>query len=127
MNTFYGDRLASHKTFTLEKLYHHIFSTLGQPRSVSEHLRHDLVLWLSHHSFDELPDALEYYLVNPNSDLEADLTGLDLLDQKGMKVTIKPFISMIIHSLLDWATSFLATYGEYPSLYDLLDTPKHIY
>ena len=74
------ERLASHWTLTLEKLYHHIFSTPGQPRSVSEHLRRDLVLWLNHHSFEELPDALEYYLVNSNSDLEVDLTNLDLLD-----------------------------------------------
>ena len=116
MNTLIGDRLASHWTLTLEKLYHYIFSTLDQPRSVSEHLRHDLVLWLNHHSFEELPDVLEYYLVDPNCDLETDLTNLDLLDQKGMKVTIKPFISMILHNLLDWAKCFLVTPGEYPSL-----------
>ena len=126
MNTLLGDRLASCQTLTLEKLYHHIFSTLGQPRSVSDHQRHDLVLWLNHHSFDELPDALEYYVVNLNSDIEADPTNLDLLEQKGMKVTIKPFISMILHNLLDWAECFLATYGEYASLYNLLDTPKYV-
>ena len=117
MTTIIGDRLASCWTITLEKLYYHIFSTPDQPRSVSENIRHDQVLWLNHHNFEELPDALEYYLVDPNSDLEADLTNLDLLDQNGMKVTIKPFISRVLHNLLDWAKCFLATYGEYPSLY----------
>ena len=55
-------------------LYH------GQPKAILDHLKHDLELWLNHHSFEELPHALEYYLVNPNSDLEADLMNLDLLD-----------------------------------------------
>ena len=43
-----------------------------------------------------------------------------------MKVTTKPFVSIILHNLIDWAKCFLATYGEYPSLYDLIDTPKHV-
>ena len=41
-------------------------------------------------------------------------------------MTIKTFVSMTLRGLLDWAKCFLATYGEYPSLYDLLDTPKHV-
>ena len=106
MTTLIGDRLASHWTLILEKTYHHIFSTPNQPRSVSEHLRHDLVLWLNHHNFEELPDDLEYYLVNPNSDLKADLANLYLLDQSGIKVTSKPFVSMTLHNLLDWAKCF---------------------
>ena len=40
------------------------------------------MLWLNHHSFVELPDALEHYLANPTRDLEADLTHLNLLDQR---------------------------------------------
>ena len=85
------------------------------------------MLWLNHHNFEELPNALEYYLVNPYSDLEADLTNLlDLLDGSGTKVTIKPFVSMTLYNLLDWGKCFLATYGEYPSFHDLLDTPKHV-
>ena len=88
---------------TQEKLYHHLFSTPGQPRAFFDHLKHDLVLWLSHHSFEELPDALEYYLVNPNSDLEDDLTNLDLLHQRGVKVTIHTQVAMTICTLLDWA------------------------
>ena len=110
----------------LNPRYHHIFSTLGQPRVVSAHLGHDLLLWLNHHSFVELPDDLEYYLVDHNSDLEADLTNLDLSNQRGMNVTIQPFLSMTLHTLLDWTKCFLATYGEYPSLYDPLNTPKHV-
>ena len=77
-----GAQLTMHQTLTLEKLYHRLFFTPDQPRSDSENLRHDLVLWLNHHSFDDLPDALEYYLVDPNHDLEDDLTNLDLLDQR---------------------------------------------
>ena len=57
------------QTLTLEKLYHHIFFTPGQTKANSDQLTHDLVLWLNHHSFEELPDALEYYLAIPNSDL----------------------------------------------------------
>ena len=72
------------------KLYYHLFSALGQPKEILEQLRHDLELSLNHHSFEEPPDALEYYeyLVNPNSDLDADLMNLDLLDQGGVKATI---------------------------------------
>ena len=101
MTTLNGDRLASCQTLTLEKLYHHIFSTPDQPRSASEPLRHDLVLWLNHHNFEELPDVLEYYIVDPNSDLEADLTNPDLLDQSGMKITIKTNVIMYLLNLLD--------------------------
>ena len=75
-----------------------------------------VVLWLNQHSFDELPDALEYYLVNPNSDLEANLTNLDLLDQRGVQVTINTQVTMTICTLLDLAKYFLANYGEYPHL-----------
>ena len=39
-------------------------------------------------SFEELPDALEYYLANPHSDLKANLTLLDLLDQWGVQVQV---------------------------------------
>ena len=85
------------------------------------------MLWLNHHSFEELPDSLEYYLVNPNSDLVDDLNNLDLLDQRGVQVTIPTEVIMTIHTLLDWAKCFLATYGEYPGLYDLLDTTKHVF
>ena len=53
-----------------------------------DHLKHDLVLWLNYHSFEELPDALEYYLANPHSDLKAHLTLLDLLDQWGVQVQV---------------------------------------
>ena len=69
-----------HWTLTLMKIYHHLFSTPGQRRAILDHLKHDAVLWLTHHSFGELPDPLEYYLVDPNSDRDADLTNQDLLD-----------------------------------------------
>ena len=58
----------THWTLTLEKLYHYLFSAPGQTRANSDQLTHDLVLWLNHHSFEELSDALEYYLADPNSD-----------------------------------------------------------
>ena len=67
-----------------------------------------VVLWLNYHSLEELPDALEYYLVDPNSDLEADLTNIDLLGQWGVHVTLCPIVTMTIFTLLDWAKSFLA-------------------
>ena len=82
-----GARFTMYQTLILEKIYHHLLSTSGQPRAIMDHLKHDLELWLNHHSFEELPDALEYYLVDPNSDLEADLTNLDLLDQRGVQVS----------------------------------------
>ena len=81
---------------------------------------------MNYHNFEELPDALEYYLVNPDSDLKADLTDPDMLDQSGLKIPIKANVYMTLLNLLDWAKCFLATYGEYPSLYDLLDTPKRV-
>ena len=92
--------------------------------TVIDHLTHDLVLWLNHHSFEELPDALEYYLADPNSDLEADLAHLNFLDQWGVQVNIHPIITIYPCTLLAWAKCFLATYGVYPGLYDLLDTPR---
>ena len=75
-----GARFAMQWTLTQEKLYHDRFSTPGQSRAILDQLKHDLELWLSHHSFEELPDALEHYLVSPTSDLDADITNLDLLD-----------------------------------------------
>ena len=88
------------QTLTLEKLYHHLFSTPGQTRVNSDQLTHDLVLWLNHHSFEELPDALEYYLADPKSDLEANLTNLNLLDQRGVQATICPIVTIYICTLL---------------------------
>ena len=85
------------------------------------------MLCLNHHSFEELPDALEYYLADPNSDLEADLTNLDFLGPWGVQVTIHPIVTIYIHTLLAWAKCFQATYGEYPALYDLLDTPRSVF
>ena len=85
------------------------------------------MLWLSHHSFEELRDALEYYLAEPNSDLEADLTHLNFLVQQGVHVTIHPFVTIYIRTLLAWDKCFLATYGEYPGLYDLLNTPRSVF
>ena len=115
------------QTLTLEKLYHHIFSTPEHDSTSTDHLKHDLVLWLNHHSFEELHDALEYYLADPNSDLEADLTHLNLLEQSGVKVIIHPIVTIYIRTLLAWDKCFLATYGEYPGLYDLLDTPRGVF
>ena len=85
------------------------------------------MLWLNQHSFEEIPDALEYYLADPTSDLEADLTHLNLLDQRGVQVTICPIVTIYIRTLLAWAKRFLASYGEYPGLYDLLDTPRSVF
>ena len=67
------------------------------------------------------------YLADPNSDLEADLTDLDFLDPWGMQVTINPIVTIYICTLLAWAKCFLATYGEYLGLYDLLDTPRSVF
>ena len=65
--------------------------------------------------------------MDPNSDLEANLVNLDLLDQRGAKVTIDMQVTMTIHTLLAWAECFLVTCGEYPGLYDLLDTSKCVF
>ena len=65
-----------HWILALETLYHHIFSTPKHDSASIDHLKHDLVLWLNHHSFEELPDALDYYLDNLNGDVEANLTHL---------------------------------------------------
>ena len=112
-------------TLALEKLNHHLFSTPDHDNTVIDHITHDLVLWLNHHSFEELPDALEYNLADPNCDLEADLANLNFLDQWGVQVNIHPIITIYLCTLLAWAMCFLATYGVYPGLYDPLDTLRH--
>ena len=38
-----------------------------------------------------------------------------------------PTVTMTMHTILDWAKCSQATYWEYPGLYDLLDTPKHVF
>ena len=119
-----GARLAQRRILALDTLYHHLFSTPGRDATTTNQLKHDLVLWLTHHSFEELPDALEYYLADPNSDLEGDLAHLTCLDPWGVQVHIHPLVIIYINTLLAWAKCFLATYGVYPGLYDLLDTPR---
>ena len=119
-----GARLAQRRILALDTLYHHLFSTPGHDATTINQLKHDLVLWLTHHSFEELPDALEYYLADPNSDLEGDLAHLTCLDPWGVQVHIHPLVTIYINTLLAWAKCFLATYGVYPGLYDLLDTPR---
>ena len=119
-----GARLAQRRILALDTLYHHLFSTPGRDATTINQLKHDLVLWLTHHSFEELPDALEYYLADPNSDLEGDLAHLTCLDPWGVQVHIHPLVTIYINTLLAWAKCFLATYGVYPGLYDLLDTPR---
>ena len=89
------------QTLTIEKPYHHIFSTPKHDSTSIDHLKHDLVLWLSHHTFEELPDAIEYYLAAPNSDLDAVLTHLILLDQRGVQVTNCPIVTMLKIPVLD--------------------------
>ena len=122
-----GPRLKTRWTLTLEKLYHHLFSTCTDDSTSIDHLKHDLLLRLNHQSFEEIPGALEYYLADPHSDLEADLTHLNFLDQWGVQVTIHPIVTTYIHTLLAWTKCFLATYGEYRDLYDLLDTPRSVF
>ena len=119
-----GARLAQRRILALDTLYHHLFSTPGRDATTINQLKHDLVLWLTHHSFEELPDALEFYLADPNSDLEGDLAHLTCLDPWGVQVHIHPLVTIYINTLLAWAKCFLATYGVYPGLYDLLDTPR---
>ena len=119
-----GARLAQCRILALDTLYHHLFSTPGRDATTTNQLKHDLVLWLTHHSFEELPDALEYYLADPNSDLEGDLAHLTCLDPWGVQVHIHPLVTIYINSLLAWAKCFLASYGVCPGLYDLLDTPR---
>ena len=120
-----GARLTQRHILALDTLYHHLFSTPGCDTTTINQLKHDLVLWLTHHSFEELPDALEYYLSDPNSDLEGDLAHLTFLDPWGVQVHIHPLVTIYLNTLLAWAKCFLATYGVYPGLYDLLDTPRH--
>ena len=119
-----GARLAQRRILALDTLYHLLFSTPGHDTNTINQFKHDLVLWLTHHSFEELPDALEYYLADPNSDLEGDLAHLTCLDPWGVQVHIHPLVTIYINTLLAWAKCFLATYGVYPGLYDLLDTPR---
>ena len=119
-----GARLAHCRILALDTLYHHLFSTPGCDATTINQLKHDLVLWLTYHSFEELPDALEYYLADPNSDLEGNLAHLTCLDPWGVQVHIHPLVTIYINTLLAWAKCFLATYGVYPGLYDLLDTPR---
>ena len=119
-----GARLAQRHILALDTLYHHLFSTPGHDATTIDQLKHDLVLWLTHHSFEELPDALEYYLADPNSDLEGDLDHLTCLDPWGVQVHIHPLVTIYINTLLAWAKCFLTTYGVYPGPYDLLDTPR---
>ena len=77
----------------LDTLYHHLFSTPGHDATTIDQLKHDLALWLTHHSFEELPDALEYYLADPNSDLEGDLAHPTFLDPWGVQVHIPPLVT----------------------------------
>ena len=119
-----GVRLDQRRILALDTLYHHLFSTHGCDTNTINQLKHNLVLWLTHHSFKELPDALEYYLADPNSDLEGDLAHLTCLDPWGVQVHIHPLVTIYINTLLAWAKCFLATYEVYPGLYDLLDTPR---
>ena len=119
-----GARLAQCHILAREKLYHHLFSTPGHDTTTIDQLIHDLVLWLTHHSFEELPDALVYYLAEPDSDLEGDLAHLTFLDPWGVQVHIHPLFTIYINTLLAWVKCFLATYGVYPGIYDLLDTPR---
>ena len=42
-----------------------------------------------------------------------------------MQVHIHPLVTTYLNTLLAWAKCFLAAYGVYPGLYDLLDTPRH--
>ena len=120
-----GAKLAQCHILALDTLYHHLFSTPGCDTTTIDQLKNDLVLWLTHHSFEELPDALEYYLADPHSDLEVDLAHLTFLDPWGVQVHIHPLVTIYINALLACAKCFLATYGVYPDLYDLLDTPQH--
>ena len=120
-----GARLAQRHILALETLYHHLFSTPGCDTTTIDQLKHNLVLCLTHHSFEELPDALEYYLADPHSDLEGDLAHLTFLDAWGVQVHIHPLVTIYINTLLAWAKCFLATYGAYPGLYDLPDTARH--
>ena len=89
------------------------FSTPGHDTNTINQLKNDLVLWLTHHSFEELPDALDYYLADPNSDLEGDLAHLTCLDPWGVEVHIHPFVTIYINTLLAWAKCFnrSLTYG----------------
>ena len=119
-----GTRLAHHRILALDTLYHQLFSTPGRDATTINRLKHDLVLWLTYHSFEELPDALEYYLADPNSDLEDDLAHLTCLDPWGVQVHIHPLVTIAINTLLAWAKCFLANFVVYPGLYDLLDTPR---
>ena len=75
----FGARLAQRRILALDTLYHRLFSTPGHDTTTIDQLKPALVLWLTPHSFEELPDALEYYLAAPHSDLEGDLAHLTFL------------------------------------------------
>ena len=93
-------RPAQSRILALDTLYHHLFSTPGHDTTTTDQLKHNLVLWLTHHSFEELPDALEYYLADSNSDLEGDLAHLIFLDPWGVQVHIHPLVTIYINTLL---------------------------
>ena len=95
-----GVRLAQRCILALDTLYHHLFSTPGCDTTTIDQLKHNLVLWLTHHSFEELPDAIEYYLADPKSDLEGDLAHLTFLDPWGVQVNIHPLVTIYINTLL---------------------------
>ena len=54
-------RLVQRRLLALDTLYHHLFSTPGHDTTTTDQLKHNLVLWSTHHSFEELPDALPYF------------------------------------------------------------------
>ena len=81
-----GARLAQRRILALEKLYLHLFSTPGRDTTTIDQVKHNLVLWLTHHSFKEIPDALEYYLANPHSDLEGNLAHPTLTEFQPKRV-----------------------------------------
>ena len=85
-----GVKLAQHRILALDTLYHYLLSTPGHDTTTIDQLKHNLVLWLTHRSFEELSDALEYYLADPHSDLEGDLAHLTFLDPWGVQVYNTP-------------------------------------
>ena len=106
-----------------ETIYH-LFSTSGCDSTSVDQKKHGLLIWLTQHSFEELPDALEYYLAYPNSDLESDLAQQTFLDQWQVQVNIHPLVTIYINTLLAWAKCFLTTYGVYPGLTANKSYPK---
>ena len=76
------------------------------------------MLSLNHHSFKELPDALENYLADPNSDQEADLTHIDLLDPRRVQVTIHPLVTPMGHIQAYMVSCIHEVLGAQLHLYD---------